>query len=78
MTVADSGQGIQPQHMPRLFEAFFTTKEAVGTGLGLWSTKQILDANDGCVHVRSSVGRGTVVVACWPTAQEREVVLAGT
>ncbi len=43
LIVADTGSGISPEHMNSIFDAFFTTKEIVGTGLGLWVTRQILE-----------------------------------
>jgi signal transduction histidine kinase len=52
--------------LPHIFDAFFTTKKDIGTGLGLWVTKQIVEAHGGCIHVRSRPGRGTVMALCWP------------
>ncbi|HEX8926005.1 MAG TPA: ATP-binding protein, partial [Terriglobales bacterium] len=49
----------------------FFTKKDVGTGLGLWLTKQIVDAHSGKIRVRSAPGRGTVVGIYWPAAKER-------
>jgi signal transduction histidine kinase len=43
ITVADTGEGMTPQTIQKVFEAFFSTKEAKGTGLGLWITKNIVD-----------------------------------
>ncbi len=73
LLVADSGSGIEPEYLRRLFEPFFTTKDTVGTGLALWVAKQIVDAHGGCIHVRSRVGKGTVVVVCWPSTGEERV-----
>jgi PAS domain S-box-containing protein len=53
ITVADTGSGMTPQVRSRIFEAFFTTKEAVGTGLGLWVSQEIIEKHKGRVHVRS-------------------------
>jgi PAS domain S-box-containing protein len=53
ITVADTGSGMTPQVRSRIFEAFFTTKEAVGTGLGLWVSQEIIEKHKGLVHVRS-------------------------
>ena len=53
ITVADTGSGIEDEAQPRLFEAFFTTKEETGTGLGLWVSHEIIMKHHGLVHVRS-------------------------
>jgi PAS domain S-box-containing protein len=55
ITVADHGTGISPTHISRLFEPFFTTKKDVGTGLGLWVTKEIVEKHHGSLRVRSSI-----------------------
>jgi len=51
--VADSGAGMEPAVRERVFEAFFTTKEVTGTGLGLWVSHEIVMKHRGLVHVRS-------------------------
>jgi signal transduction histidine kinase/HAMP domain-containing protein len=51
--VADTGAGMEPAVRERVFEAFFTTKEAIGTGLGLWVSHEIIVKHRGLVHVRS-------------------------
>ncbi len=65
--VADDGDGISKQNQTRIFEPFFTTKKDVGTGLGLWVVKKIMDSEGGCVRIRSKVGNGTVARLCWPS-----------
>jgi PAS domain S-box-containing protein len=65
LTVADTGSGMTPEVRSRLFEAFFTTKESTGTGLGLWVSHEIINKHHGQVRLRSrtaSAGRpsGTV------------------
>ena len=52
-TVADSGAGMEPEVRKRIFEAFFTTKEATGTGLGLWVSHEIVAKHGGTMQVRS-------------------------
>ena len=54
-TVADNGPGIAPEHLSRIFEAFFTTKDSKGTGLGLWVSHGIVHKQGGTIRVRSSV-----------------------
>jgi PAS domain S-box-containing protein len=47
--VEDNGPGIATQYRDRIFEPFFTTKKDVGTGLGLWVTKEIIDRHKGTI-----------------------------
>jgi signal transduction histidine kinase len=58
ITIADSGSGIPVEDRQRLFEPFFTTKKDVGTGLGLWVCKNIVDKHHGSIRVRSSAAPG--------------------
>jgi PAS domain S-box-containing protein len=60
LTIADNGFGIKPEHLNSIFEPFFTTKKDVGTGLGLWVTRQIVEKHGGSIHVRSQRGKGAV------------------
>jgi PAS domain S-box-containing protein len=53
-TVADTGSGMDQQTLQRIFEAFFTTKDISGTGLGLWISKDIVERHRGQLRVRSS------------------------
>jgi PAS domain S-box-containing protein len=69
VTVADTGTGISAEHMANIFEAFFTTKEIVGTGLGLWVSRQILDKHGASIRVRSKPGKGTVFVVAFPAVR---------
>jgi signal transduction histidine kinase len=54
ITIADDGLGIPENHIPRIFEPFFSTKETKGTGLGLWVTQGIVQKHGGHIHVRTS------------------------
>ena len=56
-TVADTGDGMDAGVRARVFEAFFTTKESTGTGLGLWVSHEIILKHRGVVHVRSKAGQ---------------------
>jgi PAS domain S-box-containing protein len=58
ITVADTGSGIGPAHKAKIFEAFYTTKKDVGTGLGLWLTKEIVQKHEGSISLRSSTRAG--------------------
>jgi signal transduction histidine kinase len=51
--VADNGCGMEAAVRERIFEAFFTTKEITGTGLGLWVSQEIVEKHRGLIHVRS-------------------------
>jgi signal transduction histidine kinase/HAMP domain-containing protein len=51
--VADTGTGMEPAVLERIFEAFFTTKSVTGTGLGLWVSQEIIVKHGGLIHVRS-------------------------
>jgi signal transduction histidine kinase len=69
ITIADSGSGIEPSALPHIFEALFTTKESIGTGLGLWVSKQLLEKHGGSIRFRSSTGpcrQGTTFVIDLP------------
>jgi PAS domain S-box-containing protein len=54
-TTADTGSGMGPDVTKRAFEAFFTTKEVTGTGLGLWISHEIIAKHHGIIHLRSRV-----------------------
>jgi PAS domain S-box-containing protein len=55
ITMADGGHGIETATGKKIFEPFFTTKGTVGTGLGLWVCKQLVEKNGGSIRVRSAV-----------------------
>jgi PAS domain S-box-containing protein len=59
IAIADSGEGIPPENMKKLFQPLFTTK-ARGIGLGLSVSKRNVEANGGRIEVESEPGRGTV------------------
>jgi len=63
VTIADTGTGIAPVMRDRMFEPFVTTKEQIGTGLGLWATKNIVGKHHGHIRFRTAIGakrHGTV------------------
>lgn len=66
--VADTGCGMSEQVRHRIFEAFFTTKDATGTGLGLWVSAEIVEKHKGTIQVRSrtSAPSGTVFMVFFP------------
>ena len=70
-SVADSGCGIPANLLPRIFEAFFSTKErGRGTGLGLSIVHRIMEEAGGFVDVESKVGKGTVFHLYFPLSRE--------
>jgi len=75
ITVADTGTGIERELRHRIFEAFFTTKEETGTGLGLWVSHEIILKHQGLVHLRSRDGAsgcptGTVFQIFFPDNED--------
>lgn len=71
ITVADSGCGIQPPDQQKIFDPFWTTKQDVGTGLGLWVTRSLVAKNGGTIRLRSRVtpGRsGTIISIFFPNS----------
>jgi PAS domain S-box-containing protein len=75
LTIADTGSGMNAEAKARLFEAFFTTKGATGTGLGLWVSHEIILKHQGVIHLRSrtaseGVSSGTVFQIFFPDIEE--------
>jgi PAS domain S-box-containing protein len=54
LTVKDNGVGIPTEQLPRIFDAFFTTRSAIGTGIGLFVAKQFVESHHGKISVESS------------------------
>jgi signal transduction histidine kinase len=67
--VTDSGVGIKPEHLPRLFEPLFTTK-ARGIGLGLAVSKTLVENHGGTIRVESAVAEGTTFTVTLPLHME--------
>ncbi len=76
LRVADTGVGIPPEHIDRVFERFYQVSAARsgsagrGTGLGLAIVKHAVAALGGAVHIDSAIGTGTTVTCVLPQAQE--------
>jgi PAS domain S-box-containing protein len=74
--IADTGSGIAPEHMQRIYDPFFTTKnepaegQRRGTGLGLAVTYGIIQEHAGRIHVDSTVGHGTTFRLEFPAARK--------
>jgi two-component system, NtrC family, sensor histidine kinase HydH len=60
LSLIDIGAGIAPELLPKIFRPFFSTKSKTGgSGLGLPTTKKIIDAHRGSIDVQSEAGKGT-------------------
>ncbi len=71
--VTDSGPGIPPEDLERLFVPFFTTKEeGEGNGLGLAICKSIVENHSGCLKVHSRLGQGATFTIDLPGQEELE------
>src|SRR5262245_34322252 len=66
--VEDTGVGIPPEHLSRIFDLYFTTKER-GTGIGLSMVYRIIQMHDGEIEVQSTPGRGTTFRLLLPRSQ---------
>lgn len=70
--VADTGHGISPDHLPKIFNPFFTTKEAgKGTGLGLTVVHTIIQEHGGTIAVESELGKGTTFTITLPAGESQ-------
>lgn len=76
LTVADTGCGVKREDLHSIFDAFFTTKKDLGTGLGLWVTRQIVEKHGGVIKVRSKAGAGAVFCVYLPFNGESPDALA--
>jgi PAS domain S-box-containing protein len=73
ISVADNGYGIDPSHLAKIFNAFYSTKKEIGTGLGLWLVRSILQRHQARIKVRSrsrSRPNGTTFSIFWPNPGE--------
>ena len=68
--VADSGCGIRPEQISKIFDPYFTTKQGKsGTGLGLYITKKVVEDHSGSIKVDSTPGAGTTITVRLPLVQ---------
>lgn len=74
LRVSDSGEGINPEVLPHIFEPFYSTKgEGMGTGLGLAQVYGIVRQHGGYIDVRSESGRGSEFLIYLPEAEKEPV-----
>lgn len=73
LAIRDTGQGIAPEHLPKIFDPFFSTKSGPdasgkgGTGLGLSACREIIESHSGRIRVESTIGRGTQFIMRFPS-----------
>ncbi len=72
IAVTDTGQGIAPDHLSKIFHPFFTTKSKKGMGLGLSICKSIMEAHGGRISAESAPGRGTTFTITLPVDRRRD------
>lgn len=81
LVVRDTGKGIPADKLPRIFDSYFTTKSGPdasgkgGTGLGLATCREIIEAHHGRVLVQSTVGRGTAFTIKLPVAVKKPAII---
>jgi len=69
LTVADTGKGILPENLPKIFDPYYSTKNKAGnSGLGLATVRSIIKKHNGCIRVESRVGQGTTFRIWLPAA----------
>lgn len=75
LTVRDTGSGIPPEVLPRIFDRYFSTKQGPdesgkgGTGVGLAMCREIMESHQGKIRVESSIGAGTAFTLKLPAAK---------
>jgi PAS domain S-box-containing protein len=74
VAVRDSGPGIDPAHLERVFEAFYTTKSG-GVGMGLSICRSIIDAHGGRLWVEANEPRGTIFQFTLPSAEAKSSIV---
>ncbi|MCZ2342384.1 MAG: HAMP domain-containing protein, partial [Bacteroidales bacterium] len=82
LTVADTGEGIAVEHLPRVFDRFYRvdkarSREQGGTGLGLSIAQSIATAHGGIISLTSTVGVGTEVVVAIPVEERVQLGMSG-
>jgi signal transduction histidine kinase/ActR/RegA family two-component response regulator len=70
ITIHDQGRGISEEHLPNIFDPYFTTKE-MGRGLGLTISFSIIKNHDGHISAESELGRGTTFIIYLPASEKK-------
>ena len=73
LSVEDTGIGIAQEHLPRIFDAFYTTRSNIGTGIGLFVARQFIESHGGRIEVQSRTGprsHGTKMSIYLPLASQ--------
>jgi len=79
LSVMDTGTGIAPEHLDKIYDPFFTTKEiGRGTGLGLSTVLGIVKSHQGFVQVKTALGHGTQFQVYLPASVEEDLAPAPT
>jgi PAS domain S-box-containing protein len=73
IAISDTGVGIKPEHLPRIFDPYFTTKQ-MGSGLGLAAVYSIVNKHRGTIDVESRIGVGTTFRIWLPASPVEAVV----
>ncbi|MCB0209607.1 MAG: PAS domain S-box protein [Anaerolineae bacterium] len=76
IVVQDEGLGIAPQHMERIFDPYFTTKQK-GSGLGLAITHSIISKHNGSITVASQLNKGTIFTISLPAVEAAKIATFG-
>jgi PAS domain S-box-containing protein len=80
LTIQDDGIGISADSIPRVFDAFFTTRSTVGTGIGLFIAKQLVEGHGGQIAIDSrndAENHGTTVRVLLPTSSAENACQTG-
>jgi signal transduction histidine kinase len=70
LIIEDTGIGISQENLSKVFDPFFSTKEA-GLGLGLTMTKRVVEEHGGIVDFQTIKGRGSIVTMSFPVRNEK-------
>jgi len=69
ISITDTGKGIHPDYISKIFDPFVTTRE-MGVGLGLAISKRIIEDHNGKIHVKSQLSKGTTFTVNLPVQND--------